>query len=65
MPDKDLKERTKKFALDIIRLAASLPRTREADIICRQLLKAGTSVGANYREANRARSKANLEPKLV
>jgi hypothetical protein len=47
MPDKDLKERTKKFALKIIRLVASLPRTREADIIGRQLLKAGTSVGAN------------------
>ncbi len=63
-PDKDLKERTKKFALKIIKLVASLPRTREADIIGRQLLKAGTSVGANYREANRARSKAEFRAKI-
>lgn len=62
--EKDLKERTKRFALDIIRLVASLPRTREADIIGRQLLKAGTSVGANYREANRARSKAEFRAKI-
>ena len=64
MPDKDLKERTKKFALKVIKLVASLPRTREADIIGRQLLKAGTSVGANYREANRARSKAEFRAKF-
>ena len=64
LPDKDLKERTKKFALKVIKLVASLPRTREADIIGRQLLKAGTSVGANYREANRARSKAEFRAKI-
>jgi four helix bundle protein len=64
MKEKDLKERTKKFALKIIRLVASLPRTREADIIGRQLLKAGTSVGANYRESNRARSKAEFRAKI-
>jgi four helix bundle protein len=62
--DRDLKERTKKFALNIIKLVASLPRTREADLIGRQLLKAGTSVGANYREANRARSKAEFRAKI-
>jgi len=62
--EKDLRERTKKFALKIIRLVASLPRNREADIIGRQLLKAGTSVGANYREANRARSKAEFRAKI-
>jgi len=62
--EKDLRERTKKFALKIIRLVASLPRTAEADIIGRQLLKAGTSVGANYREANRARSKAEFRAKI-
>ena len=62
--DKDLKERTKQFALKIIKLVASLPRTREADIIGRQLLKAGTSIGANYREANRARSKAEFRSKI-
>jgi four helix bundle protein len=62
--DKDLKERTKQFALKIIRLVASLPRTREADIIGRQLLKAGTSVGANYRESKRSRSKAEFRSKI-
>ncbi len=62
--NKDLKERTKQFALKIIRLVASLSRTREADIIGRQLLKAGTSVGANYREANRAKSKAEFRAKI-
>jgi four helix bundle protein len=62
--DKDLKERTKQFAFKIIRLVASLPRTREADIIGRQLLKAGTSVGANYRESNRSRSKAEFKSKI-
>ena len=64
MSDKDLKERTKQFALKIIRLVASFPPTREADIIGRQLLKAGTSVGANYREANRARLKAEFKAKI-
>ena len=62
--DKDLNERTKKFALKIIRLVASLPLSREADIIGRQLLKAGTSVGANYRESNRSRSKAEFKSKI-
>ena len=62
--EKDLKERTKQFALKIIRLVASLPRTREADIIGRQLLKAGTSVGANYRESNRSRSRAEFRSKI-
>lgn len=64
MSEKDLRERTKKFALKIIKLVVSLPNTREADIIGRQLLKAGTSVGANYREANRARSKAEFRAKI-
>ena len=62
--EKDLKERTKQFALKIIRLVASFPRTREADIIGRQLLKAGTSVGANYRESNRSRSRAEFRSKI-
>ena len=62
--EKDLKERTKQFALKNIRLMALLPHTREADIIGRQLLKAGTSVGANYRESNRARSKAEFRSKI-
>ena len=61
---KRFKGKNKKICLKIIRLVASLPRTREADIIGRQLLKAGTSVGANYREANRARSKAEFRAKI-
>jgi four helix bundle protein len=64
MKDKDLKVRTKKYALNIIKLVASLPNTREANIIGTQLLKAGTSVGANYREATRARSKAEFRAKI-
>ncbi len=55
---KRLEERTKKFAINIIRLSAKLPRTIEGKIIRGQLTKAGTSIGANYREANRSRSKA-------
>ena len=64
MKDKDLLERTKRYALNIIKLVASLPNTREANLIGTQLLKAGTSVGANYREANRARSKAEFRAKI-
>jgi four helix bundle protein len=64
MKDKDLLERTKRYALNIIKLVASLPHTREANIIGTQLLKAGISVGANYREANRARSKAEFRSKI-
>ena len=62
--EKDLKKRTKRFALRIIRLSSSLPRTREADFIARQILKSGTSVGVNYREATRSRSKAEFISKI-
>ncbi|MBL3589570.1 MAG: four helix bundle protein [gamma proteobacterium endosymbiont of Lamellibrachia anaximandri] len=55
---RDLRERTKAFALRVIRLYSSLPKTTEAQVIGKQLLRSGTSVGANYREAYRARSKA-------
>ena len=47
----DLKQRTKHFALRVIRLVESLPRGRTADVIGRQLLRSETSVGANYRSA--------------
>jgi len=56
----DLKVRTKKFALQIIRLYSALPKTTEAQVLGRQLLKAGTSVGAHYREAQRAKSNADF-----
>ena len=53
----NLAVRTKNFALQIIRLFPKLPRTTEAQVLGKQLLRAGTSVGANYREAYRGRSK--------
>jgi len=59
-----LKERTKIFALEIIKLVESLPKGRTADVIGRQLLDAGTSVGANYRAACRARSPADFISKM-
>ncbi len=49
----DLKERTKRFALRIIRLYSALPKTTESQVIGKQLLRSGTSVGAHYREAMR------------
>jgi len=63
-PPRDLRERTKAFALDIVRLVQGLPRDRAADVIGRQLLRAGTSVAANYRSARRARSRREFLAKL-
>jgi len=60
MGQKDLKQRTKEFALRIIRLVQSLPKGRTAEVIGNQLLRSGTSVGANYRTACRARSQADF-----
>ena len=60
----DLRVRTKRFALRVIRLFATLPRRPEADVIGRQVLKSGTSVGANFREAHRARSDAEFLSKV-
>lgn len=57
---KDLRIRTKEFALGIIRMYSALPKTTEAQVIGKQVLRSGTSVGANYREAFRARSKAEF-----
>lgn len=56
----DLKDRTKQFALRIIRLFGSLPKTTEAQVLGKQVLRSGTFVGANYREAHRGRSKAEF-----
>ena len=61
---KQLEERTKAFAIKIIRLSTKLPDTVEGRIVRNQLTKAGTSVGANYREANRARSKPDFKNKI-
>ena len=59
------KARTRKIALDIIELAESLPRSRTADVIGRQLIRSGTSIGANYRAACRGKSKADVLSKLA
>jgi four helix bundle protein len=55
---KDLRDRTKHFALSIIRMSSMIPKTTEAQVLGKQMLRSGTSVGANYREAYRGRSKA-------
>ncbi len=59
-----LKNRTKKFALEIIKVAETLPKNRIAEVLARQLLRAGTSAGANYRSACRARSIADFISKM-
>jgi len=61
---RELQARTKTFALRIIRMFRSLPKTAEAAIIGKQVLRSGTSVAANYRAACRARSKAEFTAKL-
>jgi len=60
----EFRVRTQEFALRIIRLCDSLPKRRTAEIIGRQLLRCGTSVGANYRAACRAKSRADFVAKL-
>lgn len=59
-----LEKRTKDFAMNILKLTAKLPDTPEANIIRYQLAKSGTSIGANYREANNSRSKADFKNKV-
>jgi four helix bundle protein len=61
---KNLEKRTRQFAVRIIRLSISIPNTPEGRVIKYQITKSGTSVGANYREANRARSKADFRNKI-
>ena len=61
---KNLEKRTRKFAVNIIRLSTSLPKTPEVKVIRNQITKSGTSVGANYREANRSRSKADFRNRI-
>ena len=61
---RDLKGRTQEYALRIIRMFSSLPKTAEAQVLGKQVLRSGTSVGANYREASRGRSKAEFVAKL-
>ena len=61
---KELELRLRKFALRIIKLSSSLPNTPEHRVVRYQISKSGTSVGANYREANRARSNADFYNKI-
>jgi len=61
---KILEQRTKNFALRIIRLSSNLPDNTEAKVIRNQITKSGTSIGANYREANRSRSRADFNNKI-
>jgi four helix bundle protein len=60
----DLRERTKKFALRIIKLYSALPRRGDARVLGTQILKSGTFVGAHYREACRAKSNADFISKV-
>ena len=60
----ELKQRTKKFALRVIRMTEALPRNRVADVLGKQVLRSGTSVGANYRAACRAKSRADFVSKM-
>jgi four helix bundle protein len=60
----ELEVRTKQFALDLIDLVERLPTGRAGDVVGRQLLRSGTSIGANYREANRAESKNDFIHKV-
>jgi four helix bundle protein len=61
----ELKARTRQFALRIIHLVESMPRGRTIDVLGRQLLRSATSVGANYRAACRARSRADFISKIT
>jgi len=59
-----LEIRTRKFGVSIIKLSIKLPDTSEGRVIKNQLTKSGTSIGANYREANRSRRKADFKNKI-
>lgn len=60
----DLRSRTVEFALRIIKLYTSLPKTTEAQVLGKQVLRSGTSIGAHYREGHRAKSDADIVHKF-
>ena len=64
MDEQTFKSRTRLLALEVVRLVESLPRGRTADVLGRQLLRSGTSVGANYRAACRGKSASDVIAKL-
>ena len=61
---RQFEDRTKRFAISVLKLSAQLPESTEARVIRRQLTRSATSIGANYREANRARSKADFTSRV-
>ncbi len=61
---RDLKDRTKRFAVRVIRIIDKLPRSIASEVLMRQLVRSATSIGANYRAACRARSSAEFVAKL-
>ncbi|MFB6342116.1 four helix bundle protein [Saccharicrinis sp. FJH62] len=61
---KILEERTKSFAVRILKFSSALPGSVEGRVLKNQLSKSGTSIGANYREANRARSRADFSSRI-
>ena len=65
MDKKELEKRTKKFAIEVIKFVADLPKNKITDVLGYQFLKAGTSIGANYREANRAQSRKDFIHKIA
>ena len=65
MDKKELEKRTKKFALEVIKFVAHLPNNKISNVLGYQLLKCGTSIGANYREANRAQSRKDFIHKIA
>ncbi len=64
MRNQELRERTKQVALRIVRMFCSLPKRTETQVMGKQVLRSGTSVAANFREASRARSPAEFVAKL-
>lgn len=65
MNEEEFKRRTRQVALRVIKVIEALPPTQAAHVIGRQLIRSGTSVGANYRAACRARSAADMTAKLA
>ena len=62
--EKDLERRTKQFAVRVIDFVSKLPRSMTGDVLTRQLLRSATSIGANYREANRGVSRPDFSNKI-
>ncbi|MFD0751559.1 four helix bundle protein [Mucilaginibacter calamicampi] len=65
MDKTELKRRSQKFAVDIIRFTGNLPNSRELNVLCNQVIRSATSVGANYRAACKGKSTADFINKIV